>query len=641
MVSLAEIDAEIARRGQAAQPQGLTIADIDAEIARRQQPQVAPQPEVQQTPFLEKAKKTLETVGQLGIPEGGTGLIPSSIEVAQNIPVGLGKAFVGGVQTGSDILGALGIEGAKEFSRRLGEVTAQELKQERTVPETVGQAIGQAIPFAGLGAGLGLVKGSAVASGAAAAAQPLEDSGIRERVKEGVVGAGLGAAGGAAFKGVGVAAKGVGKLAKSIIKPSPVRSAEDILAARLPAEQTRSLLSELKSAPDDSIILLPDIAGDSIKGLTRAIGKIDPARDIVDDALSKRSKGALKRVSDLLRRDVSSVDTYFGNLDNISKVRSDLAQPLYKKAFIEGAEINRENLNKLLLDKRIVDAIEKSKVDFGVRLEAPSNSLEVLDGAKKVIDDVIGKAIREGKNNKAASFLKLKNQLVGELDKASPSYKQARDIFSDFSSVQKSQEQGLNFNTLQPEQLSKLFKTLSVAEKDAFRVGVVEKLRRIAEETGRTASPATRVLKNQNVEDRLKIIMGTKFSAFRKRMQEEIDANETYFKVLGGSRTDINLASQDQLVDGAVRAGSALSTGGKSELLRALAITLRNKAEGINDNTAKAVANILVNRGASINALENIVARQSGAQKRIVGELVDSLKQLPAVSIVNLTKEGK
>jgi hypothetical protein len=554
---------------------------------------------------------------------------------------GLGELFQGAFQLGAEL------SGREDIAKRIGEGIKEE-REKLTGAQRAGRIAGQIIPFApagvatgartaaALGGGVaarvaGAGTAGAVGAGELAAISPTTEGTLPARGREILQSGALGALGGSALSGVSQAARGVRQLFRA-------RKPEDILAARLPKEQTNQLLQQLKTATPDSPVILPDIAGDEVKGLTRAVGKLSGAKDIVSDTLEKRAEGAVTRVTNQLSKDISSIDTYFGSLDDITKARSKIASPLYKKAFEESENITSDKINRLLGDDRIKRAVNTAKRDFGVRPDSNINSLETLDGVKKALDDTIGEAIRQGKNNKVRAFSQLKNELVGELDQISPTYKKARGVFSDFTSVQKAQEQGVQFNKLQPEQLKKLFKDLSVSEKDAFRIGVRENLRKAAEETGRTGAAAARVLKNQNIENRLRVIMGNKFDPFKKRMAEEIAASDTKFKVLGGSRTDINLAAEQEFLSKLAQTGGAVVTGGKLPLIGAAVNAIKNRFGGISEKNAKALANILVKRENSINALQNILTKeQNQIQKRLISEYVNTIR--PEIAITQTIQQ--
>lgn len=589
-------------------PKGATPQEIESFAAQQFQQQEQPS-------FARRAaQKTGEFLGELG--------------------PGLGELGAGAFQLGAELVGR------EDVAKKVGEQVAKE-REQLTGTQRAGRIAGQIIPLAPAGVATGARTVAALGGGAAAkaagagvaggiagaelgAVSPTQEGTLSARGREVLQSGALGALGGTALSGAGQAIGATARGVKGLVgKQVP----EEIIARTAKPGTIPELLEELKTAPADSPKFLADIGGDDFKGLTRAIGKLSGGKDVVVDALEKRAKGAVTRVTNQLSKDISSVDTYFGNLDDVAKARSKVASPLYRKAFEEGENITNDKINNLLGDERIQRAITTAKRDFGVRPDAKINSLETLDGVKKALDDTIGEAIRQGKNNKVRAFTQLKNELVSELDKTSPTYKKARDIFSDFTSVEKAQEQGLQFNKLQPEQLKKVIDNLSVSERDAFRIGVRENLRKAAEETGRTGSAAARVLKNENVENRLKVIMGNKFNSFKKRMEEEIAASDTKFKVLGGSRTDINLAAEQEFLNKAGQAGAAALSGGKLPLIGAAVSSIKNRFGGISEKNAKQLANILVNRQNGINALENILTKeQSQVQKRLISEYISSVR---------------
>ena len=424
-----------------------------------------------------------------------------------------------------------------------------------------------------------------------------------EAVGEGVVGAG----------------EAVSRLATGI-------DADKLLANRISATDATQALAELKSG---KISVLADVAGDEIQGFTRAVGKVSGgARNIVSNALEGRSQGAVDRVITSLSKDISNVDAYFGNLDDIAKARSSVARPLYAKAYEEAASIDRPRLNKLLQDQRIITALDDAKANLGVRLEAPANSLEALDGAKKSLDDIIGTAMRAGQRQKAASFIKLKGQLTDVLDEASPTYKKARKVFSDFSSLQNAQEAGLDFAKQTPEQIKRFLKTLSNSEKEAFKIGVRENLQRVVSKTADEADPAKRVFGNQFKRNQIKAIFGEgkQINEFTKKMTEEIRAAKTKFRVLGGSRTDINVADDGQFIDAATRvARQGFLRTSIDTAVESVAEAAKRRWIGLNNQNATQLAKILTNREAGIDALEKLIKNASKNQKLILQDAVDEL----------------
>ena len=393
--------------------------------------------------------------------------------------------------------------------------------------------------------------------------------------------------------------------------------ADRLLANRISATDAKQALEELKSG---QISVLADVAGDEIQGFTRAVGKVSGgARNIVSQALEGRSQEAVSRVTASLSKNISNVDAYFGNLDDIAKARSSVARPLYAKAYDKGKQlkINRR-LNTLLKDQRIVSAMDESRATLGVSIEARRNSVEAIDGAKKILDDRIRVARRQGAKELAKATTDLKNDLVAQVDRQVPSYKEARKVFSDFSSIEDAQILGLDFTKQTPEQIKKLLKTLNNSEKEAYKIGVRENLQRVVSQTADEADPAKRVFGNRFNRDQIKAVFGEgkQINEFTKKMTEEIRAAKTKFRVLGGSRTDINIADDGQFIDAASQAArQGLIRTTIEKTVESIAGAAKRKWIGLDNQNATKLAKILTNREAGIEALERLIKNASKKQK--------------------------
>jgi hypothetical protein len=577
------------------------------------QPQQAP------TPLAALSDEELLTMAEQQQPTQAEPSFLSRVgEAVLEFGPGLGELAAGGFQRGAELFGR------EDISGRIGEQIARE-REQLTAAQKVGRAAGQIIGTAPVGAGRALIPAGAIAGGTLGALTPTEEGTREEAAKQIATGAALGAVGGAVIGGAtkvgGAAVRGAKKLFTAT-KP------QDILARRLPAGQTADLLEQLKTATPDSPVILPDIAGDEVRGLTRAVGKVSGgARDVVTDALEGRSTKAVERVSNQLAKDISNVDSYFGNLDDIAKARSEVAAPLYEKAFSKGIILDKA-ANKELF-RKIAPDIKSARTNFRIGDEIADNSIVMLDKAKQSLDDKIGAAIRQGERQQARALGQIKSDLVSKLDELSPDYKKARQVFSDFSSIENAQQQGLQFSKLRPEELKRSLKGLSTGERDAFRIGVRENLQKVVSSTPEGSDPAKRIFGNSFKKAQLKEVFPDEksFKSFEKRMIDEINAAETKFRVLGGSRTDINLADEEQFLRKIAETGGAVATGGKLPALNAAVSSIKNRFSGVSDKNAKALADILINRKNSISALENILAKEnSQLQKRLIGEYMRSVR---------------
>jgi len=568
-------------------------------------------------------------------------------QFAEGIKQGLGNVAIGGVQAATDV----GEKAAQlieklyfgdnlqmnTFGNRLAEQVRQRKAEQAQLPtaERAGIFVGETAPFITGGATTGakvaaatgskiagLAAGSVVSGGEMSFLSPREQAGLENRAIETVKDAGTGAAFGV---GLGVGAKVVGGVAKGVKGLFTAKTAEDVLAARLPKEQTAQLLEQLKTATPDNPVLLPDIAGDSVKGLTRSVAKLPVARDIVTDTLENRSKAAVSRVSDYLAKDISPVDNYFGNLADLSKARSEVSKPLYDK--VKGATLPTKGNEELL--SKIAPELKTVRNDFRLSPEeAPDNSFTLLHHVKESLYDKAQVLKRQGANAQARVYDNLRTELTKKMGEVSPDYKKANEVFGGFSQLQGAQEKGLGFSKLRPEEIRREMLGMNAGERDAYRIGVREDLQKVVSSTADGADPAKRIFGNEFKREQLRAVFGneTKFKEFEEKLATEIRAADTKAKVLGGSRSDYNMAGDDEFLNKVVQGGFTVAKSKVNPLYLAEATynAISNKFAGINKRNAEEIARSLVDRGQTIKTLENIIQREKNPiQKRIALEAKD------------------
>lgn len=383
------------------------------------------------------------------------------------------------------------------------------------------------------------------------------------------------------------------------------------------------LLDELRSS---DVLTIADVAGDEVQGLTRSLGKMKEAKNTIHGLLTQRSDEAISRVSEELTKRVSDVEAYFGNLDELAKARNAAARPLYKKAYDEALKITDERVVKFLADKRIKDAIIEAKQKYGLRLEVPDDSLEALDKAKQVLWDWESSARRAGSDGLATSYKDLRQGLVTVLDDASPTYAKARQVYEHPSKLIDAQKAGRDFSKLRPELLKKKISAMDADELQAYRIGVRDKLQEIVSKTPDGSDPAKRIFGNAEKRGQLEAVFdgSEHFGQFSKRMRDEIATFRTKQAILGGSRTDYNLASDLGFIDSVADASrrGVIDTA-IDKTLNAVVSTVKKHYIGITDKNAKELAEILLDRESGIKALEQLLAKQTEFQQRaIIGSAV-------------------
>lgn len=469
-----------------------------------------------------------------------------------------------------------------------------------------------------------------------------------------------------ARKGVKVGGNEAIKIAEDIIPEPPINlkdvtpalenaNAADITyskAAKPSVDTVTKMLQKQGITPDKAKALkrelelnkefsLADIGGDEVRALTRQIGKFKGgARNLVDDFFTKRSKEGEQRIIKAINSNISGVDKYYGSLDELATVRSDLAKSMYGDAFETNKQMKvTPSLDKFIQDGRFQKALDEARQEAIIDIAAPVNSLRTLDAVYRRLRDKANAFARQGQMDAASVYGEFAREFVKRLDAEAPSYKKARNTFAGYSQLKDAQELGLKALKQDPEILQKQFSSLTKGEKDAYLIGVAKALKNDIFTTANSASEALKIFGKTAQRQRLKALLGKNYDDFAKKMRNEIRMNDTKNRVLGGSRTDFNLVEDDQFIQSA----ADIARGGKGEIvnqvINAIADTVKRKYYGINDKNAKILAKALTGNKEGIKALDNIInSEKKTPQNKIMGSAVSDWENLLGPTI---KKENK
>lgn len=474
-----------------------------------------------------------------------------------------------------------------------------------------GKAITSSIRNAGQA---GKIAKSALAGSAAGAVAGFGggEGGVQERLPNAATGAAMGGVVGGAIPAAGTLFR-VGKNAIT------GRQADKLVLDNLTGRNLQTLRGQLSDK--GSPLSLVDLGGDESRSLLRTAAKFNSTQNLVSDFLTNRSRNAAGRIGNVLSKKVSSVENYFQNIDDLAKARATIAQSAYQEAYQKGAKLKMSTrLNTLLKDGRIEAAINRAKSEYGVSAEAPRNSLETIDGVKKVLDDGIGSAMRAGEKERAKVLLGLKSELLKEVDSVVPEYKRARNIFSGFKALEDAQEMGSSFLRLDPEEITKLRKGMTAGEHDAFLIGVRKSLQDAVDRVGDEGNTAARIFGNPATRNRIKAAFPDEktYKEFAKRMRQEIEAQKTFNRVIEGSRSDFNLMSDEKVLEFIQR---TTQTSPSVAAVDTLFTVLKSRAAGLNDRNARQLAKILLNKKEGIKAIDRMIASQNGVQQRLLNQI--------------------
>ncbi len=483
--------------------------------------------------------------------------------------------------------------------------------------------------------------GGAILGGTTALGETRDISNLPQSLTDLGAGALLGGVGGVAGQQVGKALGKTSQALPQVIQRFKPNTPEKVLSKVITPEEAGKQASKLATKIEQGrITALPEQGDENILGLTRLLGKTQGSNKVITDYINKKSITSSKRVGDLINKNISS-ENYFDSIDNIIKTRSEIASPLFKKGYEEGnialnqamtSTLNNTRVGKireLINDDRIKNVIAKARQDYGINQDIPDVSIESLHGARQVVDDIINTAKRAGENNKARSYINLKQQLNNVIYDVAPTMKQADKTFAGLSALKNAQEEGLNIGKLRNgEEVKRYLNTLTDGEKETYKIGVKDYLMDKVMKTGDANSSARKIFSQPLEREKIKAVFNNpkQFEDFARRMDDEIKVFDTKQRIVGGSRTDFNIQEGAELLDKVAKGAVNAKTFGISNIILASADAIKKRYYGLNEQTAKELAIIIVNPQKSVEVLNRIYQKaQTPQEKMLIQKFAENL----------------
>lgn len=571
--------------------------------------------------------------------------------IATNVP------FAPKIKAGISALTAKTMGGNESIGRFYDEALSNELSKlkkarEKYPVQSFATQLGtDIVAGGGLLRGLGIkgitakqaLAGGAILGGLTAGGETKEDITSEQGLADIGSGALYGAGGGLVGQQIG---KAIGKsvpVVKKTIQRFKGSTPQSVLSNVITPEEAGQQASKLASKIEQGrITALPEQGDENILGLTRILGKTQGSNKIINEYINTKSAGSARRVGDLINNNLSA-ESYFNTLDDTITKRKEISAPLFKKAYEEGdnalkqamsmpskGDVRVGKVRELINDDRIKNAINIARKDYGINQEVPDISIQSLHGARQVVDDIIGSAKRAGENNKARSYIDLKNKINNVIYDVAPTMKQADKTFAGFSALKNAQEEGLKFNQYRNgEEVKRAFSKLSDGEKEAYKIGVKDYLMdKVAKASDR--NPAKTIFGNQLEREKLKAVFNNpkEFNNFGKKLYDEIRVFDVKQRIVGGSRTDFNIEEQAQLLDKVAKGAINFKTFGLADVVLATKDAIKRRYYGLNEQTAKELANIMIDPKKSVELLNNIVKKaQTDAEKRLIQKFTEDLSK--------------
>lgn len=487
-------------------------------------------------------------------------------------------------------------------------------------------ALGKFAQLTGRGAITGAGYGGARGLGTSESLSEIPSNILEEGLRGGKFGAATAGILGVATPLIAKTGKTIGNLARKVTgKENPIEQAENIFSSQFTPEEAAQNIARLqKYGEEGRNLTVADVGGDKAKGLTRVIGKTSGGKNLINNFFNQRSNTSNTRVANAINKAISD-KSYLQNIDDIDKARKELGSPIFQKGYEEGKNIqNNTAFNDLLKDNLIDKAIKKGINEYNIK--SLLNSAETLHGARQVIDDEIGLAIKSGERNRARILLDAKDRVNKVLYDVAPSLKEASKIYAGKSALINAQELGRDFTKYHSvEAIKKDWNKLTDGEKDAFKIGVADNLLQIVNKTGFNNSSANKIFGNPLIRNKLKVIFDSpeQYREFAKNMIDEIKKAQTKQRILGNSITDINLADEEIFNKAAQGALKLAKNKDLPAILGSITDFITKKYYGINEKNAKEIARIIVNPERTIEVLKKIINKADEQEKAAMRKFIE------------------
>lgn len=378
-----------------------------------------------------------------------------------------------------------------------------------------------------------------------------------------------GVTGGAATAGLVVIAKGLHALIRGMGWANPDKDAAKLVMEAMKKDglDPQVVLSKAAGLSKETgkPVTLADVVGsDNAAGATgqlfnQALGKAGGTqRAGIIHGMEDRQAGQKERVITDFARGANATQMEIEPMvDELIKVRKEASQPLYDIAYAKGEPIQDDRLTALFGRPSVQSAFKNLKgyaaetntpIDAsfakdpdsyhpslltgdskGGKFEVITPNLRSLDIIKKRLWDLEQRAkiTENGQLTPTMDSMAIgdtRRTLTGLLDELGPEeYKQARNVYSDYSSMKDAAEFGYDIFKKSPAAIHKQLAGYTEAERDAFVSGLYGHLTDLTQKDG--ANWSAKLLGDSRKREQLKSIFGDdrqdQFETFMKQLQAE------------------------------------------------------------------------------------------------------------------------
>lgn len=588
---------------------GATEPEIDAYLAHEgvtAEQLRAPSAPAEQPSFGQRAMKTADDIMR---------------SLASGATFGFADEIAGGMNT------LTGLGGDKTLSENIKAEQARdkEIPAAISIPGNIAGGVASGIATAApvLGAkALASVPNIVKSVGVGAAQGGLAGAGYAEE-GERLAGAGKGAAIGGALGAVVPALTATARaVGRTIAKPfqSPATKALEKIGEAVSRDDVAAerLASRMGAMGEQAT--LADAGGRNVQGLAAAaVRQPGGAGNRAQIVLNQRQLGQASRLTDAAKRIVGQGDDFSTVVDDVIATRAKDAAPLYEKAYEKTIDLTDDLVNivkrpafrQAFQNARTIALnegddipaliVKNAKGENVINAEALKET-RVWDYIKRGLDDVIEGAKEpitgKIKTDQGRALVGLKQKMLEELDNINPDFKAARASFAGHSESLDALQQGRSFLKGDVDLTRKQIEALADADKEFFRIGVIQGIKDKVETASDTANAVRKIFGNQKLREKMAAVFPDQkaFREFERTMISETRFANTRAKVLSGSQT------AERLEESADLAGTALdaATGNKLGLARRAVQAVTNRAPS--PDISREIGQLLFNTNQGKNA---------------------------------------
>jgi hypothetical protein len=239
-----------------------------------------------------------------------------------------------------------------------------------------------------------------------------------------------------------------------------------------------------------------------------------------------------------------------------------------------------------------------------------------------------------------ASLTQLKNEFNDIIGKLNPAYAKANKDFSDIARLKTAYEIGFDISKKTPAELGKFLNKFNKGEQEAFRVGIIAKVKDQAANAKDRTDFVNLIFGSPSNRDKLRLAFdpgeeGTKaFNKFKEVIELETGFARTRTKITQGSPTAERQVALREAGDSSDLVGlmSDLSTGGVSNVLRSGLANVRSRLTGLDSQSASQLARRLILQSpdeqiAFLNSLPEV-------ERQLVQNSLNALKRQQSVAAI-------